>query len=169
MKYLEFLNAARKHKHTSAVLKSELQQHLSKKPVCNGSVKRLTLNLYYISGYVIECSLKYGIYALAGYDRDGDIKHINQGGIDFNRTIKHHRFNVYDDVFNSFHSGLALVDTRAGISQEVINLYNNWDADVRYVYSDIPPKFRSSDIPKYVISFSDYADQIFNQIESHIR
>lgn len=169
MKYIEFLNAARKHNHTSEVLKGALQEHLTKTPVCNGSVKRLTLNLYYISGYVIECSLKYGIYALVGYDRNEDVKKINQNGIDYNGKIKHHPFNVYADVFNMYHSGVALVDSRNGIPQEVINLYNNWDAEVRYVYSDIPQKFKSCDQSRYVINFSDYAEQIFKHIESQIR
>ncbi|CAH6942585.1 conserved hypothetical protein [Vibrio chagasii] len=169
MKYLEFLNAARKHNHTVEVLRTALDDHLSQTPVCNGSVKRLTLNLYYMSGYVIECSLKYGIYALVGYDKDKDVKSINQGGVDYQGKIKHHRFNVYDDVFNQHFSGVPLVDNTQGIPKEVVNLYKNWDAEVRYVYRDIPQKFKSCDQHQHVINFSDYAKQIFKLVESNIR
>ncbi|MDT7173905.1 hypothetical protein RQL86_08240 [Citrobacter freundii] len=105
MKYREYLSAARKHVQTSEVLYDSLSIQLQQQPLNNGATKRLTLNLYYISGYVIECVLKYGIYALIGYDKDMDITKINSKGITYNNKIKHHKFSMYDEIFNREYPG----------------------------------------------------------------
>ncbi|MEQ9831707.1 hypothetical protein [Pectobacterium versatile] len=169
MKYTEFLSAARKHYHTSEILYSTLETHLKQTNPDNGITKRITLNLYYISGYVIECTLKYGIFALIGYDKKLDITKINSNGITYNTTIKNHRFHAYDDIFNREHPGLILVDRNSDVPTEVKALYNNWDAEVRYIYNPIPEKFKFSDQHTHVMRFNEYARAIFKHVESDIR
>ncbi|HGZ2076322.1 TPA: hypothetical protein ACN1DJ_001203 [Escherichia coli] len=169
MKYREYLSAARKHVQTSEVLYDSLSIQLQQQPLNNGATKRLTLNLYYISGYVIECVLKYGIYALIGYDKDMDITKINSKGITYNNKIKHHKFSMYDELFNREYPGLILIDRKETISPEVKKLYNGWDAEIRYVYNPIPEKFKHSDEHIHVMKFNEHAKTIFKHVASNIR
>lgn len=157
MKYKEFLNAARKHVHTSDILHDCLTQHLHQKITDSASTKKITLNLYYISGYIIECSLKYGIYALLGYDRDMDITKIDHKGVTYNNNIKRHKFSSYDDIFNREHPGLLLIDRKNDVTPEVKKLYDGWDAEVRYIYNPIPEKFKYSDVHTHVMRFNEHA------------
>ncbi|EPB0636493.1 hypothetical protein ACQ91M_000205 [Yersinia enterocolitica] len=169
MKYMEYLNAARKHVYTSEILYDSLSMHLQQQSPNNGITKRLTLNLYYISGYVIECTLKYGIYALIGHDKDVDITKINSKGITYNEKIKHHKFSVYDEFFNREYPGIILIDRKDNITPEVKKLYNGWDAEIRYVYNPIPEKFKHSDEYIHVMKFNEHAKNIFKLVESNIR
>lgn len=169
MTYKEYLNAARKHFHTSEVLSEFLVQHLLKNNADTAVTKKTTLNLYYISGYVIECSLKYGIYALIGYDKDMDITKVNCKGVTYNNNIKRHKFSSYDEIFNREYPGLPLIDRKDDVTPEVKKLYDGWDAEVRYVYNPIPEKFKYSDVHVHVMKFSEHAKNIFKNIEMNIR
>lgn len=169
MTYKEFLNAARKHLATCKVLRDILEESINTNNVDVAKNKQLTINLYYLSGYIIECSVKYGIYVCLDYDRNHDIMSLDTAGISFSRNIKHHRFDRYVDHLNRKISGITLIDNKAGISNEVKKLYNNWDAEVRYCYNEIPEKFKHCDEVNHVINFSYKAEEIFKYIRSNIR
>jgi len=146
-------------------LNSSIENNVENDP----NIKLLTLNLYYISGYVIECSLKYGIYVCIGYDKNACVKQLNTTEVAYNKQIKNHRYSRYEDIFKSKYSGVILVDNKANIPQPVKNLYSNWDADIRYCCNDIPEKFKHSDNKEYVLEFFKYAEEIFHTIQSNLR
>lgn len=171
--YDEFLRSARKHLKTCIVIKDYLDNLEKENPKNDQLIKALTLNLYYISGYVIECSIKYGIYVYSEYGRElcvkkFDIK-INNINVTYNKQIKNHRYDRYADFLNFFHSGIVLIDDKSDISQPVKNLYNNWDVDIRYCFNDIPEKFKHSDNSVFVIEFFNYAKEIFHTIQDKLR
>lgn len=169
MVYKEFLNSARKHLRTCEVIRDSLMSLDDTNPDNDLLVKALTLNLYYISGYIIECSIKYGIYVCIGYDQSVCVKQLDQSGISYGRQIKQHRFDKYEDILKSRHGGIILVDNKYGIPQPVKNLYNNWDAHVRYCCDDIPQEFKHCDNKDHVLTFFRYAKMVFQSIESNLR
>jgi hypothetical protein len=169
MTYKEYLNAARKHKNTCEIIKNALlaMNSLPNKDI--GRIKRLTINLYYLSGYIIECSVKYGIYTTLRYDKNSDICALNSQGVTYSDHIKHHKFNKYVDKLNMNFGGIKLIDNKAGVSKEVKKLYNGWDAEVRYCYSEIPERFKYCDNLEHVIKFNENAEEIFSYIQNHLR
>lgn len=169
MVYREFINAARKHNNTCAIVKQALMSMNDSAHKDTGKIKQLTLNLYYLSGYIIECSVKFGIYAAIGYEKTLDVRQLNNNGITFDKNIKHHRFFNYVDHFNKKFGGVRLIDNKVGISQEVTKLYNNWDVDIRYHYGDIPQKFKHCDEHEHVVNFYTCAAEVFTYIQSNIK
>lgn len=163
------MNSARKHLKSCSVIKEALVSLDENNQSNATNIKYLTLNLYYLSGYVIECSIKYGIYVCIGYDKTACVKQLNTSNVSYNRQIKNHRFNKYEDVLKSRYGGIVLVDNKVNIPQPVKNLYTNWDADVRYCFSEIPEKFKHCDSKEHVLKFSEYAEQIFHTIQLNLR
>jgi len=138
MKYSDFLNAARKHQAACEVIKNEIVSiDMNRTPHLRAKQRKLLLNFYYLTGYVIECSVKYGIYKLIDFDPKAPVNSLDQCGLSYNHNIKHHRFCKYADHLVSRMSGIKLIDDVNGVSREVQELYNRWDAEVRYWYSDI--------------------------------
>jgi len=169
MMYKEYLNAARKHVATCVVLREALNALNPSDSKNTEKVKQLTVSLYYLSGYIIECAVKYGIYVCLQHGKEVDIKLLNTKGISFNKNIKHHKFMRYVDLLTARTSGIILIDNKNNISKEVLTLYDNWDSDVRYYYREISEKFKYSNEPKYVLLFNRHAEEIFEYIQKHIR
>lgn len=69
MQYHEYLNSARKHQYTCEEVLKLIKGIELTSGEGKSRHKRLLLNLYYLSGYVVECSVKYAIYHLIAYDR----------------------------------------------------------------------------------------------------
>lgn len=158
MVYKDFLNAARKHKYTCNVLFEHLENETN-----TGKHKSLLLNSYYLSGYIIECIVKYAIYDLIGYQRNRDIKKLDEKGLTFDEHIKHHKFERYTEHLNRLKSiPIPLINNRQGIANEVVRLYREWDADVRYSY-DL--KYEKS----HYIEFYKCAGKIFDIIKNNVK
>ena len=168
MVYKEFLSAARKHNHTCELIRQEIERLGGESCDNNGKVKSLTLNLYYLAGYVIECSLKFGIYKSIGYDRKSDITELDSDELTYSDNIQHHKFGRYVDVFNK-HSNIAvpLVNPNASVplvSREVKTLYDRWDAPLRYRYSCLK-EYKYGDEFRFVREFSEIATEIFTAVK----
>lgn len=137
MKYTEFLDSARKHQFTC----NEILKAIKIIDISNGTgrsqQKQLLLNLYYLSGYIIECSVKYSIYHLISYDRRKCVTQLNQNGLSYQGNIRFHKFERYAEHLRVRQSGLQLIDDRKEIDKDVIYIYRAWDAEVRYWFKDI--------------------------------
>lgn len=169
MIYEEFLRAAGKHLKTCIVIKESLNSLDMADTTNDSQIKLLTLNLYYIAGYVIECSIKYGIYVCIGYEKEKCVKQLNTPEVAYNKQINKHRYDRYEDILKSRYPGIILVDNKNNIPQPIKNLYSNWDADIRYCCNDIPENFKHSDNKEHVIEFFAYAEKIFNTIRYNLR
>jgi hypothetical protein len=160
MKYKDYLKAARKHEYTCDVIYDKIASN-----TCNAEIKKsLLLNMYYISGYTIECIVKYGIYDLAGYDKDKDVKKLDTGRLKYETNIKHHKFERYTEHLIRYISRpIPLISDKVGVDKEVIDLYKAWDAEVRYSY-DMGTK---QDI--HFITFYRYSKQILRIVRDNVR
>jgi len=149
----DYKRAAIKHQHTCHIL---CQQYKITKG--KADKKHLLLNLYYLSGYIIECSIKFGIYVHYAHHRTKDIKTLNVSGITYDRHIKHHRFARYKDYLTlKINADLPLVSKKSSNS-DVMKLFNEWDANVRYE-NKMKCKHESS-----IINFFEESVKISNQI-----
>lgn len=138
MKYSEYLNAARKHQAACEVIKNEIVSiDKGKSPHLLAKERRLLLSFYYLTGYIIECSVKYGIYKLIDFDPKASVSSLNQSGLSYGQNIKYHRFSKYADHLVCRVGGIKLIDDVNGVSPDVRELYHRWDAEVRYWYSGI--------------------------------
>lgn len=131
MKYKDYRNAARKHLNTCTVLEEKYNTN----SCTTETRKSLVLNMYYLSGYIIECIVKYGIYDLIGYDKDQDVKLLDNGKLTYQNNIRHHQFERYTEHLVRYISRpIPLISATNGIDRDVIRLYSDWDAEVRYSY-----------------------------------
>ena len=163
MIYKDYLKAARKHKITCEVIAEKLNEEKRQKSPDSDKLKSLILNLYYLSGYVIECMVKYGIYDLIGYGSTDDVRNLNEEGLTYDLHIKHHPFGKYTEHLNNLMSGaIPLVNDKKGIPKETVNIYNEWDAEIRYYY-----KLNYNEI--HYVRFYEYAKEIFKIIKDNTR
>lgn len=165
MLYKEFLNAARKHRTACQVLYEKIKTLDVAQTEQATQHKALTLNLYYLAGYVVECSVKYGIYKAIGYDRAKSVKQLNQNGLSYAADIKHHAFERYADHLGRVYSDLVLVSVQREVPREVLHLYKNWDVEIRYLSKELPPKFKHATNFNFVAKFYQYAEQIFAAVQ----
>jgi hypothetical protein len=163
MFYKDYLNAARKHQYTCRVLREKLEEIDENKD--KAKYKYLLLNLYYLSGYIIECIVKYAIYNLIAYPKDKEVSELDEKGLTYSQNIKHHRFERYTEQLNKRLSGpIPLIDgNKKNIEKEVIQLYREWDAEVRYSY-DLGKKEK-----RHYIAFYEYAEKIFEVITHNVK
>ncbi len=166
MFYNEYLNSARKHQFTCEMILqcvNNLDDSIPKNKTLN---KKLLLNTYYLSGYIIECSVKYGIYHSIGYDRKACVKNLSEKNLTYTGNIKHHRFDKYVDHLIVKHPGIPLIDNKKNINPEVIDIYRLWDADVRYWFNDIPNNNLNKLNATNINSFFSLSSQILEHVQN---
>ena len=129
MKYPEYLSAAKRHKQACRVLKEKIETYVNDDNNAD-NFKYLIISLYYLSGYIIECSLKFKILELSGFDSNLDVnKHeCKKFNIEYHTEIKIHNFAILQNVLNSKASDISHEsdDTR------IECLLVKWDPLVRY-------------------------------------
>ncbi len=99
------------------------------------SERDVLINVYYLSGYVMECIVKYGIYALVGYSRNRDIKQLNKDehGLSYETDMQHHNFKSLIEnqlspkiKVTNLPEELSFLKRRKGTDNDVIDLYEGW-------------------------------------------
>jgi len=126
--------------------------------------KYLLLNLYYLSGYIIECIVKYGIYDLIGYSKDKEVTKLNNKEITYKDHIRFHKFERYTEHLNKMISSpIPLINNVEGIDKKVIQLYKKWDVEIRYSYD-----IKISEYQHY-ISFYNYSKKILKSVRLNVR
>lgn len=165
MLYREYLNSARKHQYTCEEILNCIKRITANTPKKQTQQKQLILNLFYLSGYIIECSVKYGIYHLISYDRDKPVSQLNQNDLTYDDHIKNHRFSCYTDAFNRLKSGFKLIDERKNIDRDVLHIYTMWDAETRYWYNNTDRKIIDKITLKNVETFYTLATELMKEIE----
>ncbi|WP_228200357.1 hypothetical protein [Acinetobacter sp. WCHAc010034] len=165
MQYKEYLNSARKHQYTCEEILKCIKSNSATTSQEKVKQKQLIFNLFYLSGYIIECSVKYGIYHLISYDRNKPVKELNQNDLTFDRHIKVHKFERYTDAFNKLQGGYKLIDNTKDISPEVIQIYKNWDAEVRYWFNQSNMHVEGKITLKNVETFYKLANEIMQEIQ----
>jgi hypothetical protein len=164
MLYSDYLNAARKHLITCELLKENICQINTSNTQEKTKCKQLSLNLYYLTGYVFECSIKYGIYKVIDHDPKSSVKSLDTPLLSYEKHIKHHPFKYYSDHLINKSPGIKLVDDTFSIPRDVVYLYNTWNAEIRYWYRDIGPSMEKKLTTSNLSNLLAYAEQAFKHV-----
>lgn len=125
MKYTEYLKSAKRHDYTCEVLKGVLDNTNIND---EDKKKYLFLNIYYISGYIFECSIKYKILEICNHDEaiNVDKNSCLNFNFNFHDDFKIHKLERLFDVYDNLGGGRYI------INDSVVDLFNNWKPDIRY-------------------------------------
>lgn len=165
VQYPEYLNSARKHQYTCEEILKALQGIDQSSGVGKSKHKQLLLNLYYLSGYIVECSVKYAIYHLVSYDRRKCVRQLDQDGISFKNNIKYHKFEMYTEHLRVRHPGILLIDERSNVDRDVVFIYRLWDAEVRYWFNDITDAQKKKLTERNIVQFFNLSTQLMKTVE----
>lgn len=185
-----YKHAAERHLDTCLNLKEIIQQKYGDTILSitkENEQQELLFNIYYLSGYIIECSLNYSILKFINFDR---IKRTNSRIRHYKQLNSRHRNNRYNVSFShkdrnadyalwqpahKFQSNILFfaedskisgIDHIRGINGnpiEPINvrrLFNDWN--VEYRYETKGKILNSNDI----FAFLDFAMEIFTELEN---
>jgi hypothetical protein len=169
MNYTEYATAAERHLETCMHLVHILEEQYQKKESIKGLSRReskekleLLSNLYYLSGYVIECVYSYALCKHIGLNSAMDIKpQLPRNGVCWNQasvnanssTLTHaiyrpmHRMMKNSSNEINYFAGLGITSSAGSVSSipilggiDMSNpaaqiLFENWSAEVRYSIS----------------------------------
>jgi hypothetical protein len=165
MKYSEYEKAAKRHRETCNIL---LELHkdgfIGSATLLPEQKTKMLHNVYYLSGYIIECIFSYKFFDLMGYDKNRSIRDLNQDqdGFKFHNVFATHRM---DTVINYIgENGGTKVDAipivgRKGIEDIEQKMFDEWKTEVRYTIKNLtfPLTFKN------VKAFYDLSDSIYKQ------
>lgn len=134
MKYTSYLSSAKRHSHACQAL-------IEKINILIGQDDRieernfLVLSLYYLSGYIVECSLKFKIFEVSNYDENIEISDHKCRilGINYKKDIRIHDFSKLQDFIDSLNIDISYTSG----NNDIDILLNNWKPDVRYEHSNL--------------------------------
>lgn len=185
-----YKQAAERHLDTCLNLKEIIQQKYNDTVLSatkEKELQELLFNIYYLSGYIIECSLNYSILKFINFGR---IKRTNSRIRDYKQLQSRHRNNQYNVSFsyrdrnadyalwqpahkfqlniNFFVEGSKMsgIDHIRGINGNPIRPINVkklfYDWNVEYRYETKGKILNSNDI----FAFLDFAMEIFTELEN---
>ncbi|HHH2003211.1 TPA: hypothetical protein ACPZF7_000887 [Yersinia enterocolitica] len=126
MKYEDFLFSARRHKYTCEIISQKMEAC----PENSQQRIRLLSNFYYLSGYILECSLKYLILEFYGHSAAEEVNNLSCEALGFN---KRNKFLIHDlsELQNKLE--VKFTDFTSRSENEIINhLIDGWGPNYRY-------------------------------------
>lgn len=126
MRYEDFLFSARRHKYTCEIISQQMEY-------CSENSQqriRLLSNFYYLSGYILECSLKYLILEFYGHPSADEVNSTSCEALGFN---KRNKFLIHDlsELQNKLE--VKFTDFTSRSENEIINdLIDDWGPNYRY-------------------------------------
>ncbi len=134
LKYPDYLLSAKRHKLACRTLLEKLDT-FDVENVQNTKIVNLKLSAFYLTGYIIECSLKFKIFEVFNFDSETDItkEECDNAGINYNKKIKIHNFQKLQNYLESQISDLSYLSD----SNVVNDLLEKWDPKYRYEHIDI--------------------------------
>jgi len=164
MIYKDYINAAKRHRETCEYLIKKVKDpqefidiHLEEK---------LLQNIYYLSGYVIECIVCYSFFNIINYDRTKSVYSLaenNPYGYKFDKYFREHSKTANELRIEEIRKrGGNLSSTIPIIGEEEVDkitkaMYDEWDAKSRYTISHL--SFRINRVS--VNNFFDVANEIY--------
>lgn len=134
VKYTEFLTSAKRHNHACRVLKAKLDS-FNEDDLRSEEFKFLVLSLYYLSGYIIECALKFKIFELKQYNPNIEVDEQNckNAGIEYRKRIRTHKFSSLQNYLDSLIGGFSHISNNS----EINRLLSEWSPEIRYSHFDL--------------------------------
>lgn len=126
MKYPQFLASAKRHRSACSVLLKEISE-ITDRP----KRQELLITVYYLSGYIIECALKFKIFEVSSFDEKANIEDNNkylQKGFNYKENIRTHNFCSLQNTLSSLCTDISYENN----NPEQGNLISEWEPKVRY-------------------------------------
>ncbi len=133
LKYPDFLSSAKRHDQACKVLQDKLDTYSTDE--YDERFKNLLASLFYLSGYIVECSLKFKIFEAFDYDAELEVGEAACAdfGINYKRKIKTHDFQKLQNYLSSKLSDVSYESSEGAIN----DLLELWDPIVRYKCQDL--------------------------------
>ena len=126
MRYEDFLFSARRHKYTCEVINEQMEMF----PENSQQRIRLLSNFYYLSGYILECSLKYLILEFYGHPFADEVNHASCEALGFDKKNK---FLIHDLFELQNKLEVKFTDFTSRSENQLINhLIDSWGPNYRY-------------------------------------
>lgn len=134
MKYTAYLSSAKRHNHACQALIEKIDSLASEAERIEER-NFLVLSLYYLSGYIIECSLKFKIFEVCNYNEHIEISDLecSNVGINYKKNIKIHNFSKLQNFIDSLNVDISYISG----NNDIDNLLNSWKPDIRYEHSNL--------------------------------
>lgn len=125
MKYPEYLSAARRHNYACRVLQEKIETY--EENTGNEKFKFLVISLYYLSGYIMECSLKFKILEVSDFGSDIEVTKNACKEIGINNFLQHD----FNKLQNHLDSKIPDMSHKSN-NYEINYLLKQWSPEIRY-------------------------------------
>lgn len=162
MNYKEYYKAAQRHRETCEYLINKLKDTQE----CIEIPKQIKLlqNIYYLSGYVIECIISYSFFNVISYDTTKsvyDLEKYNSYGYSFNKYFREHSKSANELRIEEIRKrGGTLSSTIPIIGEGTVHkttklMYEQWDAKSRYTISHLTFNIDQSNVNNFFMLAND--------------
>lgn len=135
MDYKDYLFAARRHRATCDFLLKEISD--TSNTIHIEIQKKILQNVYYLSGYIIECALSYTVFKIIKYDRKKSVYDYDK----FDHFFRKHSFksnqrkiDIITEKGGVIPSEIPIIGNKK-VEDIEKEMYDTWDADARYLRS----------------------------------
>jgi carboxypeptidase C (cathepsin A) len=133
LKYPEYLSSAKRHNFACRVLQEKIETFENANSN-DENFNHLITSLYYLSGYIIECSLKFKIFEVFSFNSDLEIDEEAYRILGINkRKIQVHSFHKLQNFLDSKISDISHISNESAINL----LMEQWNPIIRYQHLEI--------------------------------
>lgn len=156
MIYKEYFKAAQRHRETCEFLLGKLNDKQEYIPV--PSQTKILQNIYYLSGYIIECIISYTFFNVIEYDDNKSIyelDHNNSFGYSFHKYFKEHSNSANELRIDEIRKRGGNISSQIPIVGDVDveeitkQMYVQWDAKSRYTITHLDFEVNQVNVSKF--------------------
>lgn len=156
--YTEFRKSACRH---FEVCDDMLKKLVKSDNFPTGKKKSVLLEIYYLSGYIIECILKFVLFSHLNFKKHDDVYDYKD------KDWKNHDFNKLITILNEldfkFSQDIPIIGSKHGIPPKVLKLYSDWSTDYRYVSTVVDFDLQVELVEAYLVNIEKIKYKLFNQ------
>jgi hypothetical protein len=167
MNYTEYFKAAQRHRETCEYLIRKLSD--SQEGIDVHLQEKLLNNIYYLSGYVIECIISYSFFNIINYDKTKSVYDLdinNPYQYTFHKYFREHsksanelRIDEIRKRGGNIPSTIPIIGDE-NVDKNLKKMYDQWDAKSRYTTSHLTFTIDQNNAKK----FFTLANEIYTKI-----
>lgn len=144
MKYKEYEKAAKRHNVTCRFLIKKIYDP-HEFDINPDDEAKLILNIYYLTGYIIENIISYSLFKVINYDKNKSVYDLDDKnrGIKFNTHFRKHsegsnkaKIDFIRNFGGVISSSIPIIGDKK-VAGELMEMYSKWDATIRYTDSHL--------------------------------